>query len=812
VLNELSYACRQLRRTPGFTAIAVLTLALGIGATTTFFALIDAMLWRPARALDLRDTYEVYVQRPPRPRVPGQPYEFNYRILTPAQLEYLKSLPELGVQAVAALNTRGVVVQTATDAGRLTLDITFGNYAAVNHLRPLLGQLAGLDGSAAGLQVVISERIWRSWFRADPNVAGQATIRISRHLFTVAGVLPLAQSHRGTDLWVAADGWRVVESGFTNRFGASFVRFRPGAEPMRLRPMLDHALASGPTPFPEEFKTHLMSAQPRFAVVASTMTWTFLGLSLVVLLAACANLANMLHARAAQRSGEIAIRMSLGAAAGHVYRLFLLEACTIAGLAAICGAAFAWLGLRYITSALPGANLDRFTRLPIDISPDWRMFLYAVAAGAFSAMLVGGLTAWRGSRTPPLRTLAGSGIAESTRAGGRWLRTGLVAVQVSAAVILLLGTSLYLIKGFERAPTEVTFATDHLATAQLEFDAERFNPADVATLLQQILTSVERLSGIEGAAIADGMFGGSYSAAREMRNLVAEDEFLSDKVSRSRLATGVQAAVSPGFLDVLGVKLVRGRNLQAIDVDGAPEVTLISETAARKLWPGEDPLGKRVKLAGDRRWFTVVGTFEDLMRSRANGSAGVAALSSWLQYKGREWLVVLRSSAPGVAAQQIRPAVDAVNQDVPVFNATVADRSIFNATNSGRAFMSLVGSLGLVSLAIAALGVYGVISYTVSRRTREFGIRLALGATPRQILRAVIDDAVHLVLVGLLPGVLLASWSTRALEAQILGLMPNEISTWAIVPILILVIGIFAAWIPARRASRVNPIVALKDL
>jgi ABC-type antimicrobial peptide transport system permease subunit len=180
--------------------------------------------------------------------------------------------------------------------------------------------------------------------------------------------------------------------------------------------------------------------------------------------------------------------------------------------------------------------------------------------------------------------------------------------------------------------------------------------------------------------------------------------------------------------------------------------------------------------------------------------------------KGRGWLVVLRAAAPGVAVKQIRPAVDAINPDVPVFNATIADRSIFATSNVETSFRWLVGSLGLVSLLIAALGVYGVISYSVSRRTREFGIRLALGATPRGIVRAVIDDAVHLVLVGLLPGVLLASWATRVFESRIVSLMPNDIPTWFAVPVVILVIGMFAAWIPARRASRVDPNVALRDL
>lgn len=809
---------RQLRRTPGFTGVAVLTLALGIGANTAFFGLIDAILWRPLRGIELPDAYEIYVQRPGHTRVQGNRFELNYRILTRAQLDYLKSLPEIGVLAVAGVNGRRVIAQTPTEAGRLSLEVTFGDYAGVRSLRPILGQLTGLqnDGAQAGPRVVISERLWRSWFRGDRNAVGRDTLRINRRTFTIAGVLPRSQSFRGVDVWVAAETWHSVEPEISESFGSAQVRFRPGSESARLRAVIDHALASGPTPPPTEFKTRLVNMRPSQAgPSARTMTWVVLGLSALVLLAACANLANMLYARASQRSGEIAVRMSLGAASSHVFRLFLYESGVIAGMAAITGAVLAWLSLRYVNDALPGATLDRYTGMSVDITPDWRVFAYAAVAGAFAAVLVGSLTAWRGSRTPPLRMLGGSGISDSTRAGNRWLRTGLVAVQVSSAVILLLGTGVFLIRGFEKPRVDLLFDTSRLATAQLEFDPASFNPTELSDALLKIGQAVEHLKGIEAGAITDGMFGGSYAPAKEMMNLVAEDEFLPPgTVSRSRLLTGVQAAVSPRFLDVLGLKILSGRNLQPTDIEGAPEVTILSESAARTLWPAEDPLGKRVKLAGDKRWFTVVGTFEDPTAAGTTGGkcAGCVALSSYAQKPAREWLVVVRAPAPGVAIQQVRPAVDAINPDVPVFNATIADRSIFNTTNSNTAFYGLLGSLGLVALLIAALGVYGVISYSVSRRTREFGIRLALGATPKRIVRAVLDDAVHLVLIGLLPGVLLASWATRMVESGIVNLIPNDIPTWVAVPILVLMIGVFAAWIPARRASRVNPIVALRHL
>ena len=843
MLNELRYAWRQLRRTPGFTAVAVLTLALGIAASTTFFALIDGAVWRPLRALDIADKYDVYLVRPSVPRVPGGRPSFalsNTRILSMAQLDYLKSLPELGIVATAGAAVRQVTAQSSSDAGQLFIEITRGDFAGVTRMRPIAGRLTGLsnDGAQAGGQVVISERIWRSWFRSNPSVIGRDTIRINRQTFTIAGVADAGQWYRGSDLWMPLESWRAVEpdSGISKlggkfgdqldamdfqarrALGSTFIRFRPGSRPDRLRPMIEHALGQGPTPPGEGFTIRMGVSVPSLAQPTITrMTWIVLGLALLVLFAACANLANMLQARATQRTGEVAVRLSLGASALNVFRLFLLEAVIISSLATAIGLSLAMAGLRAVADALPGFALGRLViGLPTDISPDWRMLAYALGAGLFASLAVGGLTAWRISRAPLLRLFGASGIANVTEKRGRWTRTALVAVQVSAAVILLLGTGLYLVKAFRDTSAKPAFDTSTLASAQIQFDPAVFNNADVSYILPQIVASIERLQGIEAAAITDGMFGArGYALPRELFNLVAEDLNEPDTLSRSRLLTGLQAAVSPGFLDTLGLKVLTGRNLQHTDVAGAREVVLLSASAARTLWPGLDPLGRRVRLSGDKRWFTVVGTFEDPMAPGLAPSrvwSPSVALASYAQWNLRDWLVVLRSQAPGVAIQQVRPAVDAINPDVPVFDASIADRSIFAESNFASAFSGLVGTLGFVALAIAGLGVYGVISYSVSRRTREFGIRLALGATPTRIVRSVVDDAVHLVLVGLLPGVLLASWSTRMLEWQIVGLMPNDIPTWAVVPTLILAIGIFAAWIPARRASRVDPNVALRNL
>jgi putative ABC transport system permease protein len=709
------------------------------------------------------------------------------------------------------------MAQSSKDAGFLTMEVVQGDYAGVQRMRPIAGQLAGLsnDGPQAGQRVIIGERLWRTWFNASRSIMGRETLRIRGASFTIGGVVPTAHSYRGTELWMSEDSWRVTAPRARHPWDDGLIRFRPGSERNRLLPMIDLALAEGPTPPGEGFDTVMTGISAPF-VRSSAMTWVVMSLSLLVLLAACANLANMLQARAAQRMGEIAVRLSLGASISNVFRLFLFETGIIAGLAAILGGASAFVALRHVADILPGDVFDRLRTFPSDVSPDWRLLFYAVSASLVAAIVVGGFTAWRGSRAPVLRLLGSAGIGLTKESRGRWTRTALVAVQVSAALILLLGTGLYLVRAFRDTTSTITFDTSRLATAQLMVGTEEFNDTEASGLLPQLVSAMEHLDGVEAAAITDGMFGGTYKQPRPMMNLVAEDLNEPEQVSRFRVVTGIQAAVSPGFLDTLGLKLLTGRNFQAIDVDGAPEVALLSASAAQTLWPGLDPLGRKVKIGpADKRWFTVIGTFEDPMKPevpQSRTSSSNVALVSYAQVKFRNWLVVLRSTAPGAASQRVRPAVDAINANVFVYNASIADQSMFAAAHVDTVLNGIVGSLGFLALAIAALGVYGVISYSVSRRTREFGIRLALGATPSRIVRSVVDDAIHLVLVGLLPGVLLASWSTRLLEARIVNLMPNDIPTWAVVPTLILAIGVFAAWIPARRASRVDPNVALRNL
>jgi putative ABC transport system permease protein len=837
-LRDLQYSWRQLRRTPGFTAIAVVTLGIGIAAATSFYAVVDALVFAPVRTMPLEHVYSLEVEYPAMPRpLPDPRLHPNY--LSAASADTLAPSPPAGVVAAGAVIPMSALFQSERDAEHLFLEIVSGHYFDVVGLRAALGSALPIDsGPGVEPQALISHRLWREWYDGRPEVIGTAVLRAGDRRFRIVGVAP-PRMHGlwEADVWIPRDVWAPPPADPTgqaayDRFllrSRAYVRLAPSAEPEAVAGSLTGS--HSPVPLGPDLRIALSPAGFRLMRGRQgpmTLGWIVIGLSALVLAAACANLANMLHARGAQRGGEVAVRLAVGASRARVARLFFAETMLVSGLAVLVGLGLAWTIVLLLRDALPALTLQRAVRFAgtrVDLTPDWRMFAYATAAGLVSATLIGALTAWRASRLPPQRVFAATGVAAGLTRQSRWLRTGLVAVQVSAAVILVLGTGLFLIRALESFGTDIRFPTRQLATAHVNLatgatiEAGILTPSYTETrgrvFLDRLATAIGQLPGVEAAALATGFPGGGYMGPQTLQNLVAEDESQPGRLSTWRLLTGSQLGVSSGFLRTLGLRLLQGRDVLPNDRDGAPLVTLLSESAARSLWPDDNPIGKRVRLGVEPGWRTVVGVFEDALshrRDTARICAACLALYPLDQRYSAEVLVVLRSASPVAAAEQARLAIHALDPAMAVFDPAPANASILAQDRPQRILTLLVGSLGMAALAIAALGVYGVMSYTVTRRFREFGIRLALGATGRGILKAVIDDALHMVLVGLLPGVLLASWATRLLEYRIVSLMPNDVPTWAAVPTLILAVGVLAALVPALRASRVDPNVALREL
>jgi hypothetical protein len=383
-----------------------------------------------------------------------------------------------------------------------------------------------------------------------------------------------------------------------------------------------------------------------------------------------------------------------------------------------------------------------------------------------------------------------------------------------------MASAIYVTSAAKALDRHVAFDTAPLATALVNVQLHGYHEAGGRRFFERLLDEVRRLPGVERAALADGFPGGFYAAARtvhvvtprEVRNETGDIRELSGSVNR--IGAGF-AGVSPQFLDTIGLPLRQGRDIQPSDQDGTPLVAIVSESAARLLWPDQNAIGKRLMFGNDGHWRTVVGVSADPVVARVESPlvspANMVLIPAAQAYRP-EMLVVVRSQKPASQLELLRSAARAIDENVALFDVATAENSIVAWAAPLRAATALTVTVGLLALTIATLGVYGVIAYVVSLRTREFGIRAALGARPAQMIKLVLDEAIQLLLVGLLAGVLITSLGERYVQSQRVGFMPNEIATWVFVPLVILMVGVAAAYGPARRASRIDPNVALRHL
>lgn len=839
LLHDFRYAVRQLMRTPGFTAAAVLTLALGIAVNTAFFAVVNAVVFRPIRSIHLEDVYQ--------PSFNGRGGGL-WHSMPLAHFRALEANLPASVEAVDAQATvlNDVVVHVPGRAERVEILAVSGGHAAVFRLRPQAGRFISAEEDHAGARsAVISDRLWREWFGGDPAIEG-AMLRIDGGVFQIVGVAP--PGYRGpagfgmanTDVWVPLSH---VRGNISSRPGAgsvvTYVRLKPGVSPESAAPQVLVAVKEADAAVPAMFRIGRRAVSLSAAVdgnpfrdIGIALLW----LSSFVLAAACANLANMLYVRAAHRRAEMAVRQALGATTGRIFRLLLIESLTIGMLATGLGLALALAATRQFRAAFPLFR-DRATRMTIDLTPDYFVFAYAFAAGVAAALIVGGLSAWRASRVPPLRAMAVGDAATSVTRTSRRTRLALVSLQVGAAVVLLMSAGLFYRQTTSALSGALLFDTAPLATARIDLARHGYNAQTARSFLRRLAETVSALPGVEHAAVSDGVPGGMYMGGAGVTFAAERPDLPFSRYIRPshRRADGTLISASPGFLRTLGLRVARGRDLSDADHDGAALAVVVSRGMAEALWPGADAIGRRLMFGNDGDWRTVVGIFDDPARRRASGPrerlfdpARLVVSPIEQRYPGspaagtperqgsstrvREVLVVLRARDARGQLDALRAAVSALDPAVALFDAATVDESILAAKAPVRAGRLLMGTLAGVALGISTLGVFSVVSFLVARRRREFGIRIALGARRRQVLKMVMDEAISLLLAGLLAGVFIAAVGERLVDTRAFGLLPNEISTWVVVLLLILIVGLAAALIPARRAASVDPNLALRDL
>lgn len=827
--------CRRLTRAPLSAVVAILTLALGIAATTTVFAIVHAALLRPIEGARLDGVFAFSQQDRQTRSIP----------ITEAEFRTIAAAPPAGIRAIGAVSDAwlGTLGRIPGRADQLQIQGLSAGVGPMLSLQPGAGRWFSQDEDrsiGAEPVAVLSHRVATEWFGSPTRALDQA-LRLGDARVRIVGVAApeffgLAGAIAPTDVWVPLSQLPPTLSPFARRFVIEqlgfqvtpLARLEAGADPTTVARLLAEAHAGGAPEAGSRATLWPVPTTPMANAATEQAATLMLLLSAFALLAACANLAHILFSKQVARAGEMALRVSLGATRAALVRAAVVEALAIGLLAAIPGFLLAAGAVRLFETTLAVSGDGGPGRmLAMTVPLDGVVFGYGLAAGVVAALVVGTVTALHATRLKPLQPLSGLTPASTgVTAVGRRLRTALVAVQVTASVVLLMGTGIV----FERARTAtdrglvVAYDSDRLTVGRLDMRIDGIDESRGRDLFRRLLAEVSGLPAAEGAAIVDLLPGESApdDGARR-RGLLTADLVSRFPNGQRRSAEADVLRASPGAIDTLGLRRLRGRDLMPSDADGAPLVALLSESAADALWPGEDPLGRMLNLGGDTRDIAVVGIVEDAVRGRRDSRveqtrenvpsvrpSNAIVLPFDQHYVPDAWIVV-RSATPDAQVEPMRAAAQVVDPDLPLQRVLPAAR-LLDWLGPARAIVGLVVGLGAVAISLTLLGVFGVVSFFVGLRTREFGVRLALGATPGRLCRMVLDYAVHIMLVGLLPGVFVAAVGSRLLEASIVRLMPNDISTWVLVPTSILLLGIIAALVPAWRASRTDPQMALRDL
>jgi predicted permease len=794
-VRDLRYAFRGLRQHRAFTAIAVLTLALGIGANTAVFSVLNAVLLRPL------------------------PYE------SPEQLAMLWSeIPTQGLREgrtaygdvdewrrqsktladIAVFDSTRLTLNAAAGVEQISVGRVSPNYFSVLGVRPSYGRVfTAAEAEERQRVALISHAFWRTRFGGSMDALG-ATIVLDQAPTRIIGIMPEEFRIDDNDVWephTLFPDWEALRVARGAGFWSVIARVRPGvtfeqaqtelsAIALRMNRESEASVQRGISVVP--LTLHVTGARTRLAL------WMLTGAVSFVLLMAVANIAGLSLARSAGRDREIAIRSALGATQGHIVRQLLIESVTLSVVSGIAGLAVAVGGIRVILALRPAvARLD-------EVSLDPVTFGWTLAISVLSGVLIGlapAVTATRRNLKPAFQD---GGRGASGGAVTRRIRRVLVAAEFALAIVLLVGAGLLTRSLVNVQHVDPGFAPERVLSLQLASPLFPSTTQRVA-YFERALAQASAVPGVESAAIASEFFvGGNPERAITVEGSTRGPErvrFRSDEIT-------------PRFFETVGTPLVKGRIFSAADGTNGPKVAIINEAMARRLWPGQDPVGRRFRpgapTAGNP-WFTVVGVVGDMRRQSLEQDPLPQMFEPLAQNPSRLVTLVARTSMdPRHALGAVQAAVRQVARDAPVYGATTLEDRLGVLSAQRRFQTSLLLAFALIALVLAAVGIYGLIRYSVATRTREIAIRMAVGAEARDILRMIVGEGMSLSLVGLMLGLAGALALTRFLSSLVFGVSTTDPATFVAVSVVLTAVAAAACYVPARRAARLDPVVALK--
>jgi predicted permease len=804
--QDVSYSVRTLARTPGFTLSAILAATLGIGSATAVFSVVDRILLRPLPYADPGRLVSVGIT------APLDTSEFMFAS------EYFDLRRDPGpFSALTAFQAGGIDCDiTEQNPVRQTCMKVEANFLNVLGVPLAAGRTftAAEDAPHGPPAALISHGLWLTRFAADPRVIGR-TLDIDGVPTTIAGVLP-----PGFEMPTLASPGILLPlqlNEATEREGRAFrafARLRPGFDARTareaLQPHLERTLLTVPPQFRKEVGLRVQSLRDRQTGTARLAVFALSGAVLAVLLIACANIANLLLARGVHRGREIGMRAALGASRGRLIRQLMTESLLLSGLGGLAGSLLALGLLRMFVNLAPSA-LPRLNQVSVDL----RALAFTVFVAAASGLAFGLM--------PALRVSAG-GVAAGWRGAsvnhGRLL-PALVSVQVAASLVLLSGAGLLLRSLWNLQNTPLGMETQQVVTARFVLGSQRYGRGeDQLTFFRTLEPTLAALPGVTASAISDSIPPSGGYRGRPFATIQLEGQ------PRLPEGTGGMVAwryITPGYFTALGIPLRRGPGFTPADRDPSAQSIVINETLARRLFPNRDPLGLRLQLAGASGWYTVIGVATD---SRSRGPAEDPGMEYYLVRKAnlddpawrnaeppqgwRAASVVVRTAlAPSVVGTELRSAIAAIDPTIPVEVETMPHR-LELLTARPRFNAMLLGFFALTGLVLAAIGLYGVLSFLVNLRTREFGIRLALGATPATVLTLALHQAATWTLAGAVMGLAGAIIVARSLQSLLFGVKALDPYTLAAAVAVLLAAALGAALYPAARAGAVDPATTLR--
>jgi putative ABC transport system permease protein len=799
ILQDLKFAVRMLVKSPGFTVVAILTLALGIGANTAIFSIVNAVLLRPlpfknsSQLVVLRETYKIVG---------------NVSVSYPDFLDWRQQSDSFAAMSVinnVNFNLSGVAQPESIDGYAVS-----PNFLALLGVRPVLGRdlLPSEERPGTAPVILLSYQLWQSHLGGDPGVIGRS-ITLDGRSFSIVGILP--PTFRFLDITDVIVPIGVFAAEFTDRAQRGDMdvvgRLSPGVALSQAAVEMETITARLAAQYPQSnygFGAHLESLRDAFSGDTRLAVLVLFGAVVFVLLIACVNVANLFLVRGAARAREIALRLAFGASRGRVIRQMLTESFVLAVCGGVLGIILGAWGISGLGYLLHANSLQT-----MGVRMDLGVFLFAAAMIVLVSFAFGLIPALQATRPDLHETLKEGGRSATSTRGQHRLRGALAIAETALALVLLVGAGLMLKSLYHLIQVSPGFQPARVLYMEMDLRSDQYSkdPA-ILNFWQQVLDRVRVIPGVQSAALGTVVpLTGNHRRSDitiEGLPIPAPGEFPHPD----------RHTISSGYIATMGIPLLRGRNFSDADNETAPDVALVNSTLARRFFTDGDPIGKRFlwgQPGKDEKWITIVGVVADTRLYGLDNPARLEVYSPYRQRPSADMSLVVRSAVdPASLTSSIRAAVAAIDKDQPLFDIHTMQQLVDDSISTRRLTLVLLGIFSALAVILAAIGIYGVMAYSVALRTQEIGIRMALGAQQKDVLRLVLGQGARIAFFGVAIGLATAAALARLLSSLLFSVSASDPFTFATVAALLVAVALLACYIPARRALRVDPIIALR--